>query len=210
MSPNRRMFGRGFAVLCLVAGVALSPAARADAVSDARSLIQTTGNALIDTVNSTGPVAQKQPALQKIVADNVDVDGVAKFVLGRYWRVATPEQQQAYLETFRQLLVYSVTGQASSFQGASFKITAIDQRDAGTVVATDVAVPGKPPTTVQWVVQPVGGQPKIIDIIAAGTSMRLTERNDYAGVVSQHGGQVQALIDAMRGQLARLQSSTAG
>jgi len=210
MSPRRSILGGALAALSLVAVLGLSPVARADDVSDARALIQSTGNALIATVNSGGPVAQKQPALQQIVAANVDVDGVAKFVLGRYWRVATPEQQQSYLQTFRQLLVYAVTGQASSFQGASFKITAVDQRDAGTVVATDVLIPGKPPTTVQWVVQPIGGQPKIVDIIAEGTSMRLTERNDYAGVISQHGGQVQALIDAMHGQLERLQSNPAG
>jgi phospholipid transport system substrate-binding protein len=206
MSPRRTLL----ALLPLIGLVAFSPPSRADAMTDARSLIQTTGTALLGTINNAGAPAQKQAQLQQVVADNVDVDGVAKFVLGRYWRVATPAQQQDYLQTFRQLLVYAVTGQASSFQGAQFKITAVDQRDAGTVVATEVMVPGKPPTTVQWVVQPVNGQPKIIDIIAEGTSMRLTERNDYAGVISQHGGQVQALIDAMHGQLVKLQANTAG
>jgi phospholipid transport system substrate-binding protein len=63
---------------------------------------------------------------------------------------------------------------------------------------------------VQWVVAMMNGQPKIIDIIAEGTSLRLTERNDYAGVISQHGGQVQPLIDAMRNQLARFQANPTG
>jgi phospholipid transport system substrate-binding protein len=56
----------------------------------------------------------------------------------------------------------------------------------------------------------VDGQPKIVDIIAEGTSLRLTERNDYAGVISQHGGQIQPLIDAMRNQLARFQANPTG
>ena len=156
-------------------------------------------------VNSSAGYAQKQAQLKQLVDTNVDVAGVAHFVLGRFWRVATPEQQQDYMQTFRQLLVYAVTGQASTFQGASFTVGQAVQRDVGIVVDTTVNVPGKTPTTVQWVVATIDGQPKIIDIIAEGTSLRLTERNDYAGVISQHGGQIQPLINAMRGQLARFE-----
>ena len=124
--------------------------------------------------------------------------------------VATPEQQQSYMQTFRQLLVYAVTGQTSTFQGASFTLGDATQQPEGIVVATTVSVPGKPAATVQWVVGTVDGQPKIIDIIAEGTSLRLTERNNYAGVISQHGGNLQPLIDAMRNQLSRFQAGPAG
>jgi phospholipid transport system substrate-binding protein len=103
-----------------------------------------------------------------------------------------------------------VTGQTSTFQGASFTIGSASQQPVGIVVSTTVNVPGKAPATVQWVVAMVDGQPKIVDIIAEGTSLRLTERNDYAGVISQHGGQIQPLIDAMRNQLARFQANPTG
>jgi phospholipid transport system substrate-binding protein len=165
---------------------------------------------MISVINSSAGAAQKQAAFQQLVYANVDVDGVARFVLGRFWRVATPAQQQAYLQTFRQLLVYAVTGQTSTFQGASFTIGDASEQPVGIVVATTVNVPGKAPATVQWVVAMMNGQPKIIDIIAEGTSLRLTERNDYAGVISQHGGDIQPLIDAMRNQLARFQANLTG
>jgi phospholipid transport system substrate-binding protein len=188
----------------------LIPAAWADDLSAARAMIQTTGGRLLSVVNSSAGSAQKQAQLKQLVDDNVDVDGVARFVLGRFWRVATPQQQQEYMQTFRQLLVYAVTGQASTFQGASFSMGSATQQPVGIVVDTTVNVPGKPPATVQWVVQMMNGQPKIIDIIAEGTSLRLTERNDYAGVISQHGGQIQPLIDAMRTQLARFEANPTG
>jgi phospholipid transport system substrate-binding protein len=114
------------------------------------------------------------------------------------------------MNTFRQLLVYAVTAQASGFQGAKFTVGQVDQRDVGTVVDTVVIIPGKPTAHVQWVVATIKGRPMITDILAEGTSLRLTERNDYAGVISQHGGNVQALIDAMHQQLARFQSQTTG
>jgi phospholipid transport system substrate-binding protein len=192
--------------ICLAA----APGARADDLSAARAMIESTGNQMVAIINSSAGPAQKQAQFQRLVFANVDVDGVARFVLGRFWRIATPAQQQTYLETFRQLLVYAVTGQTSSFQGATFTMGSVTQQPVGIVVGTTVNVPGKPPATVQWVVAMMNGQPKIIDILAEGTSLRLTERNDYAGVISQHGGQIQPLIDAMRSQLARFQANPTG
>ncbi|MCB8880735.1 ABC transporter substrate-binding protein [Acidisoma cellulosilytica] len=211
MRIRRRRVMTFLATAMLLAGsLAVSVQARADDVSQARELIQSTCSQLLGVINSSQGDAQKQAAMQQLVRGAVDVDGVAHFVLGRYWRVATPAQQQDYMQTFRQLLVYAVTGQASSFQGAKFTMGQAAMRDVGIVVDTDVVVPGKPEAQVQWVVATVGGKPKIIDILAEGTSLRLTERNDYAGVISQHGGQVQPLLDAMHHQLARFQSNAAG
>ena len=190
--------------------LAVAPRARADDLSAARAMIQNTGNQMVSIINSSAGAAQRQAAFQQLVYANVDVDGVARFVLGRFWRVATPEQQQEYMQTFRMLLVYAVTAQTSTFQGASFMVSSTTQQPAGIVVETTVNVPGKAPANVQWVVAMMNGQPKIIDILAEGTSLRLTERNDYAGVISQHGGQVQPLIDAMRNQLARFQANPTG
>jgi phospholipid transport system substrate-binding protein len=209
--PTRRSLITAFAAAApLGAFLVVAPGARADDLSDAKAMIQSTGDTMISLINSSASPAQKQAAFQKLVFANVDVDGVARFVIGRFWRVATPQQQQDYLETFRQLLVYAVTGQTSTFQGASFTMGTATRQPVGIVVDTLVNVPGKPPATVQWVVATVDGRPKIIDILAEGTSLRLTERNDYAGVISQHGGEIQPLIDAMRNQLARFEANPTG
>jgi phospholipid transport system substrate-binding protein len=210
MPTRRSLITALVAAVPLGAFLAVTPGARADDVSAARAMIQSTANSMVSIINSSDGYAQKQAAFRQLVYANVDVDGVARFVLGRFWRAATPQQQQTYMDTFRQLLVYAVTGQTSSFQGASFALGDAQEQPAGIVVSTTVNVPGKSPATVQWVVAMMNGQPKIIDIIAEGTSLRLTERNDYAGVISQHGGQVQPLIDAMRNQLARFQANPTG
>jgi phospholipid transport system substrate-binding protein len=210
MPTRRSLFTALVAAVPLGALVTVAPLAWADDLSAARAMIQSTGNGMVSIIDSSVSNAQKQTAFQQLVFANVDVDGVGRFVLGRYWRVATPAQQQAYMQTFRQLLVYAVTGQTNTFQGASFAIVSATEQPEGMVIGTTVNVPGKAPATVQWVVAMIGGRPKIIDIIAEGTSLRLTERNDYAGVISQHGGNIQPLIDAMRNQLARFQSNQTG
>jgi len=73
-----------------------------------------------------------------------------------------------------------------------------------TVVDTTVARPGQAPAEVGWAVDDVNGSPKIVDVIVAGTSLRITERNDYASVVTSNGGQISALLSAMQSQISRI------
>ena len=46
------------------------------------------------------------------------------------------------------------------------------------------------------------GGPKIIDVIAEGMSMRLTQRSDYASFLTRNNGNVGALILALQRQAA--------
>ena len=54
----------------------------------------------------------------------------------------------------------------------------------------------------QWVVSQATGRPKIIDVIAEGISLRVTQRSDYAAFISRNNNDVSALINAMRQQAA--------
>jgi phospholipid transport system substrate-binding protein len=44
----------------------------------------------------------------------------------------------------------------------------------------------------------------VVDVIAEGTSLRLTQRSEYSAVISRNGGQISALLAAMRQQIAAL------
>ena len=54
--------------------------------------------------------------------------------------------------------------------------------------------PNQQPNNVQWVVNQVGGRPKVVDVVAEGTSLRLTQRSDYAAYLSRNNNDVGALI----------------
>jgi phospholipid transport system substrate-binding protein len=57
------------------------------------------------------------------------------------------------------------------------------------------------------VVADENGTPKIIDVIAEGTSLRLTQRSDYASFLAHNGGNIDALIAALREQAEAGKSS---
>ena len=186
-----------FTAVCRPCGVRAQPAP-----SSASAFVKATGDRLVAVINSPGPIGEKQPRLAQIIESSVDVDGVAKFCLGRFWRTATPEQQKQYTLLFHSVLVNNITGKLGEYQGVTFSVQQAQAREEPTVVATLVERPANPPTKVEWIISDESGAPKVVDVIAEGTSLRLTQRSDYAAFLAHNNNSIQALIDAMKQQIA--------
>lgn len=200
-SGGLRMFGRrhlaGFAAtISMVAPLS----AWAGDTDQAEKFIATLLRDLSAVVNGGKPVDAQKAAMRQIVYDGVDVDGVARFCLGRFWRTATPQQQKDYTEIFRNVMVSNITGKVGEYQGVSFTMGKGQVRAEEIAVASTVSRPGNAPNKVDWLVADVSGKPKVIDVIAEGTSLRLTQRSDYGAFLAQNNNDVQALIDALKKQ----------
>lgn len=196
-----QMLGRrrlaGFAVAISI----LAPAtAWAEDTDQAEKFIDALLKDLSAVVNGGKPVEAQKAAMRRIVYDAVDVDGVARFCLGRFWRTATPQQQKDYTEIFRNVMVSNITGKVGEYQGVSFMMGKGQARAEEIAVASTVNRPGNAPNKVDWLVAPVGGKLRVIDVVAEGTSLRLTQRSDYGAFLSRNNNDVQALIDALKKQ----------
>lgn len=189
-----------FSLPLLAAVAGRGGVAHADPLDQAGSFIQQAGDQLTAIINGSAPLAARQAQLQEIVNRVVDVDNVARFCLGRFWRIATPEQQAAYLSLFHRVLMTSITSKIGEYQGVSVVLGKPLAREGDVLVNTTINRPGNPSSRVDWLVSSDSGSPKIVDVIAEGVSMRQTQRSDYLSYLSQHGNNVQALIDAMKQQ----------
>jgi phospholipid transport system substrate-binding protein len=196
---NRRQFLSLTTGLLLAAGFA--PGAMAQAGGRASAFVKTIGEKLVAVVNGPGSTQEKRQQLTQIIDGAVDVDGVAKFCLGRFWRQATPAQQKAYVDLFHQVLVTNITSKLGEYQGVKFTVGRSRQQDEDEIVSTVVDRPNNPPTNVDWVIGDPTSSPKIIDVIAEGTSLRLTQRSDYASYLSHNNYDINTLINAMRHQV---------
>jgi phospholipid transport system substrate-binding protein len=203
MLTRRTLLLASLATAAMLAAAVVMPPAHAQPAAAAASFIDKTGQELIAVVNGPAPREQKQERLQQIIDRAVDVDAIAKFCLGRYWRSATPEQQKQYLVLFHQVLLKNISGKLGEYEGVTFVLGRSTPRDGGVAVGTVVTRPGTAPANVEWVVSDTSGSPRIVDVVAEGTSLRLTQRNDYSSYLSHNGDSVQALLDAMRQQLAQ-------
>ncbi|MDR3531545.1 MAG: ABC transporter substrate-binding protein [Rhodopila sp.] len=190
--------------LTFVAASALFPfSVRAQAADRASAFVKTTGDRLVAVVNNPGATGAKRTEMTQIIDAAVDVDGVGRFCLGRYWRQATSEQQKRYLTLFHEVLVTNITAKLGEYQGVRFTMGRSRPQDDEVVVSTVVERPNNPPTAVDWIISNPSSDPKIIDVVAEGTSLRLTQRSDYASYLTHNNNDINALITAMKTQVSQ-------
>jgi phospholipid transport system substrate-binding protein len=174
--------------------------AAAQSVERASAFVQQTGDRLVAIVNGPQGATEKRQALTQILEGTVDVDGIARFCLGRFWRTASPEQQKRFMIEFHGVLVTNITSKLGDYKGVKLTVQHGRQQDDEAIVTTVVIRPNNPPTTVDWVIENPASAPKIIDVLAEGTSLRLTQRQDYAAYLTRNNNDVDALISAMKQQ----------
>jgi phospholipid transport system substrate-binding protein len=200
MLNRRRCLSVG---LMIAGGALLAPRAQAQAVEKATAFIQQTGNQLVDIVNGAQSAAQKRQAITQILEGAVDVNGIAQFCLGRFWRTASADQQQRFVAAFHEVLVTNISSKLGEYKGVKLIVQRGRQQDDQVIVTSEVDRPNNPPTKVDWVIETPATTPKIVDVIAEGTSLRLTQRQDYASYLTRNNNDVNALINAMNQQTAK-------
>jgi phospholipid transport system substrate-binding protein len=199
------LFCRVLLLIALPLAIAAGPAAAAPDTGNAQATAFMNGlwSQALDLLNKKRPAAERQAQFRELFHKDFDTPGIARFVLGRYWRTASPEEKQEFLKLFDNYVVYVYTARLSDFQGEQFKITGARPDQDSMLVSTDVITPGAPqPLRVDWRLVNDDGAYKISDVIVDGVSMLVTQRSEFASVIQRHGGQIQGLIDLMRQKTA--------
>ncbi|MCS6931632.1 MAG: ABC transporter substrate-binding protein [Acetobacteraceae bacterium] len=173
----------------------------------AAEFIRTTGNRLVAIINGGGSLEQRRAQVAEVLRAAVDIEGVGRFILGRWWNLASEAERREYLLLFEEIIIRNLSSRFGELAGVRFSIGRSQPRTEDDVlVSTEVVQPGSPPFALDWLVAEVAGQPKVVDVVAEGASLRLTTRSEYSSVISRNGGRVGPLLDAMRQQIARLAS----
>lgn len=202
MLTRRTLLLSSLSLAALTATAPLLPPAGAQTPGEATQFIDQTAKQLIAVIDSPTPMSQKRIQLQQIIDRAVAVDEVGRFCLGRHWRTATPAQQQEYLRLFHTVLLNSITGHLGEYKGITYTLGRATAGEGGVQVPSVMNRPGQPPANLTWLVSS-NSSPKIIDLIAEGTSMRLTQRSDYDSFLNHNAGNIQALLDAMKRQASQ-------
>ena len=180
---------------------ALAPAALAAA--DPAAVINNLGNRALEVLGKSATPAQRAARFQELFREDFDVPGIARFVLGRYWKTATPEQQQEFVKLFEDYIALVYSAQLSAYSGETLKVTGSRPGPEGAIVASEIVRPtGGPPVKVEWHLTDRNGTYKINDVAVDGISMAVTQRSEFASVIQRNGGQFQALLSALREKIA--------
>ncbi|MHA1564013.1 MAG: MlaC/ttg2D family ABC transporter substrate-binding protein, partial [Alphaproteobacteria bacterium] len=74
---------------------------------------------------------ERQELFREMLNDGFAIPGIARFVMGRYWREATPEEREEYFHLFEESIVSLWANRFIDYSGQTFRITeAIPARSA--------------------------------------------------------------------------------
>src|SRR5437763_13310648 len=169
---------------------------------DARGFIAALGNQAIQVLGPGVPQAQRIARFRQIFQSDFDIPGIGQFVLGRYWRVATPPEQQEFLRLFQEYVVQAYSARLGEYGGAPFRVTGSRPAGDEVVVTSEIARPGAPPIQIDWFLINRGGALKITDVYVGGVSMKVTQRDEFSAVIQRNGGQIGALLVQLRQKIA--------
>jgi phospholipid transport system substrate-binding protein len=196
--------------LALAVAVAAPRPATAQDADGAAAFIETMGETAIQRLgNQEVPESERRQAFRRLLQDGFAMEAISRFVLGRYWRVASPEEQQHFRDTFERVLTQRFLPLFSGYDRDDFVVEGAGQDPAQPslfAVRTRVAQPNAPAAEkvrVTWRVRPADGGYEIVDVKAEGVSMAITLRSEYNSAIKRAGGNVSQLIAQLEDNLAK-------
>jgi phospholipid transport system substrate-binding protein len=203
LTTRRSLLLSCFAV-AWVAGVR----ANADTGEDARKFVLDLTRQGIDLMaNRTVADDQRREEFRRIFVSTFDLSAIGQFVLGRYWRGASPDQQKEFLQLFEDMQVLTWSKRFKGYQGEKVEVLSsnADGADAWRVDSR-LNRPNSPVIPLQWRIHQTGGAWKVIDIVVDGASMALTQRQDYGSVIQESGG-LDPMIATMKKKVDELRNA---
>ena len=181
-------------------------------ITRATAFVDRAGQDLVNAINDPRlNQTQRRDKVASVLRYAIDIEGTGRFILGRYVRQASPGELQDYLKLFDEIIIRNLSARFGEYRGVKFSLGRSQQRtEEDALVSTLIERPNSPSFTLDWRVAEINGQPKVVDVIAEGTSLRLTTRSEYAAVIQRNSGRVASLLDAMRGQIAQLAAREGG
>jgi phospholipid transport system substrate-binding protein len=192
---NRRFFLAAMAALLAFPTFAHAAAATADA----QKFIGNLGDAAISSLTGANlSEGERENRFRSLLESHFDLPGISKFVLARYWRLASDTEKADFQRLFENLLVQAYAKKFAEYAGEKFNVSGAHPNDDGSIIVNSlIDRPNGDQMRLDWRVEDASGL-KISDLIVEGVSLRTTYRSDVASVIQNNGGKVAGLIDALR------------
>jgi len=198
-----KAFLASFCAILLSLTVLSAPASAGSASSAPSQFVQNLGNtALMSLTGKNITRKAREDRVRKILHDNFDVQAIGKFALGTSWRDATDAQRKEYTSLFEDMIVQTYTTRFEDYSGQKLKVDGSEPSGSDFIVSSQVLQQDGPPVNLQWRVRQKDGGLRVVDVVVEGVSMSVTQRSDFASVIQNGGGNVEALLTHLRDRKA--------
>lgn len=136
------------------------------------------------------------------VLPHFDFIHMTRLAMGRNWRLATPQQQQALVAEFRTLLVRTYSTSLTIYRDEEIEFEPLRAAPADTdvLVRSMVKKPGSESIRIDYRLEKTPSGWKIYNVTVGGISLVITYRSSFASQVHDNGvdGLIKVLADKNR------------
>lgn len=137
------------------------------------------------------PFPERKIVLRRAFKTVVDIDWIAKFVLGRSWNKATQVEKERYTELYHTFLTESYVSNFAENPDKRIKDIKIlgiqDAQDNDFIVSTNMLLADMEEIRVDYRVSDHDDKYKIIDIIIENVSLLSTHRQQFGELAANRG-----------------------
>ena len=181
--------------------------AAADGAS-ARHLVEQVTSSIVDELTShreahgDDPQAADDPQaiyefVDRLVLPYFDFERMARRVLGKRWKSATPEQHARFVSAFRALLVQTYSKVVSEYQGQT--LTYLDpvprKKEGEFVVPMLIELADGSSFRIAYAMHGDGSDWKVFDVAVDGVSLVTNYRSSFRSEIARHG--IDGLIERL-------------
>lgn len=194
---------RPLALVALWAALVLPGQAAADAaIATPEAMLQETAHQMFAALEENRGRLERQPRaiygiVEKVLVPHVDLRHACRWVLGRHWRSATPEQRRRFSEQFRTHLIRFYSHALVNYMNLNGRVgedvisflpqrrPAAEAQDA--TVHTTVERPDGSAVPVNYRLHRIDGRWQVYDVVLNGVSVISAYRSVLSSEVDQRG-----------------------
>jgi phospholipid transport system substrate-binding protein len=167
-------------------------------------IIEQTSTQLLDIINQESDRIREDvkfvdSIVNEIIVPIIDLQSMAKLILGKHWKTASEQQRTDFIDEFKNMLIRTYAKSVADFGHAKINIipNAEGQKGKFYRVKTQVTLSGNPPLNVDYVFrQQNDKQWKAFDLVVDGLSMIKNFRSSFSQEIEETS--LDALIDRIR------------
>lgn len=135
--------------------------------------------------------------IDRLLTD-VDVDGIARFALGKYFKRVEASDYEAYEDAFRTYLRGQMRDHLSRFAGGEMTVEDENQRGNQVIVETKVTRADGETLDVNWRLRNSDKGWEVIDVEAMNVWLAIEQRAQFQTELDKSGGDLSALTATLR------------
>ena len=149
--------------------------------------------------NESLDASQKNIQFTELVMSSIDMNLISKFVLSKYWKLATDDQKKSYLAAFKQYFISSYANKLDQYSGEKVVIVSSNAAKKFVIVKSNIVRDGTDTLKIEldWRLLTRDGQTKIIDLSIEGISLIIAQREEFQSFLANNDNNLDTLINKL-------------